>query len=305
MDAAALRAVGARLFPELSTLGPSPLERWTLPKGWPLSEIWVKRDDRLGDAGTKLRKLAVALARAKVAGGGLLTIGYLDSNHALATARLAKPLGIPVRLELLGDPASDAVRAQSFREAAPSHFHSTTAGLLVGAALGLMGKHFRLLPPGGTTALTTAAVALAVGEACEQLTSAAVPNRWAVAVGTGGTLAGLWAGVRALGLPVRPYGVAVSSRLVGPRRVARLANEALEILGSSARVRPGEIEIDRGQLGGGHASPTAASISALAELAVLGYPLEPIFTAKAMAGLRARATGGESWLFWHTGMKVA
>ncbi len=303
MTPAELRAAGARLFPEVGAAAPSPLERWSLPPGWPGEALWVKRDDLLGEAGTKLRKLRVALPRLRAQGRGLVTVGHLDSNHALATAHLGAALGVPVELVVLGRPRRDPGRAALLRAAAPISFHATTVGLLAGVGCARWRGRAAFLPPGATTALTTAAVALGVAEVLEQSVRE-LPAKWIVAVGTGGTLAGLWAGVRALGLSVRLVGVAASSRLVGQWRVARLANQALALLGSGARVRRSEVVVEWSALGAGHGAPTRASAAALQEFGALGYALEPIFTAKALAALRGRAVPGESWLFWHTGLSV-
>src|SRR5580698_7822433 len=101
-----LRASILALCPELVSLRFSPLERWQLPWGSP----WVKRDDLLGEGGSKLRKLLAELPGARARGQRVLTFGYLDSNHAPATARLGAKLGIPVELRLLGAEAEDPAR---------------------------------------------------------------------------------------------------------------------------------------------------------------------------------------------------
>jgi 1-aminocyclopropane-1-carboxylate deaminase/D-cysteine desulfhydrase-like pyridoxal-dependent ACC family enzyme len=134
------------------------------------------------------------------------------------------------------------------------------------------------------------------------------PERWAVAVGTGGTLAGIWAGIKVLGLPVRPVGFLASSRRVTPRLVAWLANRALHEMGHAGpRVRRAEVELSDGELGEGHGQPTLASEQALEEWGRAGVPLDPIYTAKAAAGLRRELerAPGTRWLFWHTGTAVA
>jgi len=293
--------------PELASLAVSPLERWELSDG----SLWVKREDLLGEGGTKLRKLLAELPVARAEGRRVLTFGYLDSNHALATARLGAKRGVPVELQLLGKEAEDPARAALFRSLAPTELHATTLGLGL-ATFGrllvarLRGERLSRFPPGGTTARSTAAVALAVAEVAGQFEALGegVPEEWLVAVGTGGTQAGLMAGAKALGLSVRVNGVAASSRWVGPRRVSRLANEALGLLGVPARVRPREVAVEWGQFGKGHGKSTAESEQILRELAAQGHVLDPIFTAKALAWWRTQARDGRHWLFWHTGVAV-
>jgi len=302
-----LRARVQARCPELASLSPSPVERWELPDG----PLWVKRDDLLGEGGTKVRKLQAELPAARARGEKVLTFGHLDSNHALATARFGAKLGIPVELRLLGREAQDPVRAGVFRAAAPTRLHRTALGLAVGTGWRLLtarlrGERLRRFPPGGTTPASTAAVALAVAELVEQFDDRReqVPENWVVAVGSGGTLAGLLAGARALGLAVRVQGVAASSRWIGSRRVSQLANQALQLLGLESRLPSGEVAIAWDQFGEGHARPTEQSAGIVREMSELGHEVDPIFNAKALAWLAVHARPGERWLFWDTGVTV-
>ena len=71
-----------------------------------------------------------------------------------------------------------------------------------------------------------------------------------------------------------------------------------------------DIEVDDSQVGGGYGVPTASSTEALELVARReGILLDPVYTAKAMAGLIARVRQGEfnegqTVLFWHTGGQV-
>ena len=302
------RAVGVEL-PESSALEPAV----GLPEPYASARIWLKRDDALGPGGTKVRKLAEALPRARAAGAQrILTFGHLDSNHALATAAAAVRAGLTPELWIQVAPNEGGlVRREALGLAAPRVEYRSSGAAMIGGALwsARRGRSF-LLPPGGTTPETSAAVALAVLEICDGFAALGepVPDRWAVAVGSGGTLAGLWAGVRALGLSCRPVGFQASDpTLVRAPLVAYLANAALDRLGVGGRVDPAEIELDASQLGAGHGRETRASRAALSDFALAGVPLDPIFTAKAAAGLRAaieRGGPGQCWLFWHTGISV-
>ena len=70
------------------------------------------------------------------------------------------------------------------------------------------------------------------------------------------------------------------------------------------------IEIDDRQVGAGYGEPTDASIEALELVARReGILLDPVYTAKAMAGLIARVRAGafaadDTVLFWHTGGQI-
>jgi len=299
LTAAELRERVLTLCPELASLAHSPLEHWDTP-----GPLWVKRDDRLGEGGTKLRKLLAELPAAQARGETVMTFGHLDSNHALATARFGVRLGLPVELRLLGAAGDDPKRLAVFRALAPTQLHASLVGLTLSTVwrvlvARLRGERLRRFPPGGTTALSTAAVAGSVAEVVEQFAEQGVrlPERWVVAVGSGGTLAGLLAGVRALGLSATVVGVAASSRLIGKRRVSRLANQALRLLGAPGDVRAADVQLSWKQLGGGHAKSTAESTRIQAQLASVGKELDPIFNAKALAWWRSQARPDESWLF--------
>ncbi len=188
-------------------------------------------------------------------------------------------------------------------------------GLALGAAGScaaalLRGRAPWVLLPGGTSPATSAAVAPIVLEIAEQLGALGepLPERWIVPAGSGGTLAGLWAGVRGLGLPVRIEAFHASDPwLTRPSLVAALASAALARLDLPGQLGGDEVAISTSQLGGGHGVPTVASQRAREEWARAGLPLDPIFGAKAAAGLREaieRGAEGERWLFVLTGTQV-
>ncbi|MHB1843324.1 MAG: pyridoxal-phosphate dependent enzyme [Deltaproteobacteria bacterium] len=317
-----LRALAGSLRERAARIGlpfaPSPLELAVgLPPPWSEARLFVKRDELLGPGGTKIRKLAWALDRAKEGRAqAVLTFGMPDSNHALATAGAARRAGLETELwiEARG-PEARPERASAFAQAAERVSYRERGPSLALGALGrllrarLSGRAVALLPPGGTTTATTAAVAPLVLEVVEQLAALGepVPERWAVAVGSGGTLAGVWAGVKALGLRCRPVGFCASDPLVRPWFVAALANAALDRLGAPGHVSADEVEISLSELGRGHGLPTHGSRAAAAEWAAAGLPLDPVFTAKVAAGVRARlerGPSGQRWLFLHTGTQV-
>lgn len=176
--------------------------------------LLLKRDDLVHPQlpGNKWRKLAPNL-RAALAGGHdqLLTFGGAYSNHLRATAAAGRLLGLRtvgvVRGdELAGRPLNDSL-ARCAADGMRLHFVSRSEyrrkaepdrlARLVDAA-GARGAY--VVPEGGSNALALAGCA----ELGRELRGAA--DVVAVACGTGGTLAGLAAGLgpgqRALGVPV-------------------------------------------------------------------------------------------------------
>ena len=131
-----------------------------------------------------------------------------------------------------------------------------------------------------------------------------------VAVGTGGTVAGLVAGLALAGLRSRVVGVLVTDILPpSPHKLARMARATLRLLRRAAPGLPqpaigaGDFELVRSQLGPGYGAATAAAHAAVASAAASGLGLETTYTGKCLAALIERARGGEPrgpLLFWNT-----
>jgi D-cysteine desulfhydrase len=121
-----------------------------------------------------------------------------------------------------------------------------------------------------------------------------------VAVGAGGTLAGLVAGVVAHGRQFRIVGASVSRPVdETAERVLDLARQVAQRGGEPAP-QPADVEIvDARGPGHGVASP-AGSVAAAHALRWAGLVLDPVYTAKALAVVPSVGTDGPV-LFWHTG----
>ncbi|MDX3765719.1 MULTISPECIES: 1-aminocyclopropane-1-carboxylate deaminase/D-cysteine desulfhydrase [unclassified Streptomyces] len=172
-------------------------------------QLLLKRDDLIHPdlPGNKWRKLALNLAAA--AGRTVLTFGGAYSNHLRATAAAGRLLGFPtvgvVRGdELAGRPLNPSL-TQCARDGMRLHFvdRATYRAKTDPTALeGLLSAYGAccVIPEGGSNALA-AQGCTALGRELHGLADVV-----AVACGTGGTLAGLAAGLapgqRALGIPV-------------------------------------------------------------------------------------------------------
>jgi 1-aminocyclopropane-1-carboxylate deaminase/D-cysteine desulfhydrase-like pyridoxal-dependent ACC family enzyme len=125
---------------------------------------------------------------------------------------------------------------------------------------------------------------------------------------SGATQAGLELGRRLLGATWRVVGVAPTpGEARAPEWVAELASGAAGVLGMPGAVDPREITND-----GAHAAPAYGTLNVAARAAIAllaeteGVLLDPVYTAKGMAGLidwirRGRITAGETVIFVHTG----
>ncbi|MFI0149529.1 1-aminocyclopropane-1-carboxylate deaminase/D-cysteine desulfhydrase [Streptomyces lydicus] len=192
---------------------PSPLQEVTEePFARRGVRLVLKRDDLIHSAlpGNKWRKLEPNLRAAAAAGERtLLTFGGAWSNHLRATAAAGRLLGFAtigvVRGdELAGAPLNDSL-ARCAADGMRLHFldraryrRKTDPDVL--AALHDRFGAFRLIPEGGSNSLAA--------QGCTELGRElrGVADTAAVACGTGGTLAGLAAGLgpdgQALGIPV-------------------------------------------------------------------------------------------------------
>ncbi|WP_330173674.1 pyridoxal-phosphate dependent enzyme [Streptomyces sp. NBC_01498] len=259
--------------------------------------LLLKRDDLIHSAlpGNKWRKLVPNL-RAAADGGRriLLTFGGAYSNHLRATAAAGRLLGFTtvgvVRGdELAGRPlnpslarcAADGMRlrftdrATYRRKAEPAVLRS----LLTGAAeeLSVPPERLYVIPEGGSNS-PAARGCTALGE---ELRGAA--DVVGVACGTGGTLAGLAAGLapgqRAIGFPVLRGGF-----LAGEVRALQLA-----AFGGPR----GAWSLDERFHGGGYARTTPGLDSFAADFEDRhGLPVERLYVAKLLHGLTVLAGEG-------------
>jgi D-cysteine desulfhydrase len=137
------------------------------------------------------------------------------------------------------------------------------------------------------------------------------PAELYVAVGTGGTHAGLVAGLALAGLRTRVVGVLVTDILPpSPRKLARMARGVLRALHAKLprvprlEIRERDFDLVRSQLGAGYGAATPAARTAVATAADLGLAIETTYTGKCLAALieRVRSQGAPRGpiLFWNT-----
>lgn len=274
---------------------PTPLEpapRLSEAIGLGRDDLWVKRDDLSGLAGggNKIRKLAYTCADAVAAGADVLvTSGAPQSNHARLTAAAAARLGLTAVLVLEGDPP-------------PSERGNLVLDRLLGAevvwagevdAAGLaaavsveaermreQGHRVYEVPFGGSSPLAAQAYVDAAGELEQQAPGF---EHVVVALGSGGTMAGLVAGLGA----ERVLGVDTGA-------VDRPEETVRELLAGMG-VDPGPgLRVRLDQVGPGYASLTRPVRDALRLAArTEGVVLDPTYTGRGLAGLVAAVADGD------------
>jgi D-cysteine desulfhydrase family pyridoxal phosphate-dependent enzyme len=301
---------------------PTPLE--TAPRlgaSLGLRDLRIKRDDCTGLAmgGNKARKLEFLVADALEQGADtLITTGGTQSNHARMTAAAACKYGLRSALflstsghhveqgNLLLDRMFDAeVRFY------PDHDYDRIEREMraVAAEMRERGQRPYIIPVGGSTPLGCLGYVEAVREVASQGEACGwVPDVMVTAVGSCGTIAGLLLG-SAVFLPgCRVIGVSVSRRgSAAAERAANIASEAAALLHLNPRFEASDLRIDDDWIGPGYGVATPEGDQAVLSAArAEGLILDPVYTGKAMAGLRGLAergviTGGERVVFWHTG----
>ena len=284
--------------------------------------IYCKRDDLAG--GNKIRNLEFLLADARRRNARkIVTFGGLQSNHARLTAETARQLELEAHVIYFEcRPAFLQGNALAARElGATLHFvpfgRTQRPTLTVTAAnrlthlvaLALVGRH-TFVPVGGSSWRGCLGYVGGALELDEQARAAGLgPVRVVLPVGTGGTLAGLLAGFALAGSPLRPLGIDVGNLWRRfPASIASLATEVTARLGGQRRFRPPDVPlIERTYVGGGYAQPSERAAEAARVAARLdGLALDPVYTAKAFAGLldlagRGGLPAGEPIVFLHTG----
>jgi 1-aminocyclopropane-1-carboxylate deaminase/D-cysteine desulfhydrase-like pyridoxal-dependent ACC family enzyme len=285
--------------------------------------LYCKRDDLTSDiyGGNKVRKLERLLEEARNKGARkIVTAGAAGSHHVLATAIFGRRAGFEVEAVLAPQTATE--HAEEVARVVASLGIKTFpvrsfAGVPIAIAQRLSSRKTFLIQPGGSSVSGTLAYVDAATELREQIDrgEAPRPTSIVVALGSGGTAAGLLVGLEREGLLVgsdgKPPIEVVAVQVVDPPFGSAAATLALAL---SVRRRLGEslsravvarmsrsLRVERSFRGPGYGSPTPAGERAT-ELARLdGLGLDPTYTAKAFAAALAEATARPGpVLFWHT-----
>jgi L-cysteate sulfo-lyase len=311
---------------------PTPLEpapRLAAAVGLREDRLWIKRDDLtgLGGGGNKVRKLERTLAAALRDGADcLVTTGAAQSNHARLTAAAGARLGLPVTLVLAGHPGRsgqapegnlllDEIFGARIRWAGDAD-DTRLAAIADQTAAGLASAGARpaVIPFGGSNRDGARAYADAARELHAQLhaqlhghpvdqrrlAGAGQPTS-VVAVGSGGTMAGL---VAELG-PEHVLGVHTGAVAAPAEAVAALASAI-----TAEPLDPRALRLRTDQVGAGYGRLSEATAAAIRLAArTEGIVLDPVYTGRAMAGLIAAVADGDldrsgrdaPIVFWHTG----
>ncbi|MDI6874756.1 1-aminocyclopropane-1-carboxylate deaminase/D-cysteine desulfhydrase [Candidatus Solincola sp.] len=303
---------------------PTPVERLSsLERRHGLPPFYVKRDDLSSPhyGGNKVRKLEFTLADALRLGCRVvMTMGAAGSNHVLATAVHGRRVGLRTVALLFDQPCAEYVRRNLLLDARfVVRFRWASSIPLIplaylGERLYHLGKGEKLywLGPGGSSVLGCLGYVNAGLGIAEQVERGLLPEPGLVvtAMGTHGTAAGLWVGMKLAGLGSQLVGVGVvETAYCNPFLWARLVNRVAELLQGMdesirvPRARPSDLLFVGDQLGRGYAHLTREDVQAVREAYELeGLRLEGTYTGKALAAaLRlGGGCGGRPVLFVNT-----
>ena len=290
-------------------------------------DLWIKRDDVTGgaEAGNKLRKLELLLGEAIARKcDTVITCGGLQSNHARATALACAALGLSTVLLLrvedprgtplpaTGNVLLDQLAGAEVRLVSHAEYAQRSAVMeQVASELRLEGRRPYVIPEGGSNGLGSLGYVGCMREVREQmrlgLAGSGAPFDVVVhACGSGGTAAGVALGAARyeVAASVRPMAVCDDAPYF-EKTVSRIVAEAQAwdpSLGQPARV-----VVDASAKGPAYAVSTREQRETVVRVArASGLVLDPVYTGKAMHGLRLAVERGDvargaRVLFLHTG----
>lgn len=324
-------------------------------------DLWIKRDDFTGSnlfGGNKTRKLEFLIGKALAEGASaVITYGATQSNHAMQTAWAAAKSGLKPILYLAAvvPPDPDDFKAnllldeiygaeihvvdledgESFADAERRSFKMGKSHI---ARLAEEDVTVYDIPMGGANAYGSLGYVNGMTELAEQMETAGQQFDYLYhSTGSGGTMAGLVAGKKLLGLDMEIHSVSamdVGSDGSYEARAARLANEALALIGAgegacgdsaafgagggsaasgagcdsaAATVSADDFVVDQDHYAPGYECPSEEATAAIKLLArTEGILVDPVYSGKAFAGLLAdirsgRVPAGSNVLFLHTG----
>ncbi len=299
---------------------PTPLEPMArLGERLGVSTLLVKRDDctGLGVGGNKVRKLEFSLAAARSSGADCVVCGGVaQSNTARQVAAACAKLGLECHLGIM--------RGRSF-VAEPTY--ETNGNILldrlygatihdvewnedrnlplagIATMLRASGRNVFLVPYGVSDALGAIGYALAAQEIVRECPDV----RWIVhGSGSGGTQAGLLAGLIVLGHGAKVIGIDVDAQ---PERVARdvrrIGREVTGMIGCRWNDDTVEVASDWSGPAYGEVDPTTEEAIRLGAR-LEGLVTDPVYSGKGLAGLiglarRGRFRDGGPVVWIHTG----
>ncbi len=299
---------------------PTPLEdcpRLSEALGGP--RILIKREDCSGLAfgGNKVRQLTFTVGEAVDQGADTIIQGAASqSNHCRQAAAAAAKLGLKCYLRLIRDHKS-MIQGNVLLDGlagADVEFVDAVMGAELDAIKYALAEDLKkqglkpyVIAAPRSTALAVVAFSWCIAEIHEQQEAMGIEADWIYAASAGGTQAGLILGSKALGMKLKPFGLAPIGWDDRIERIRIAANNAAQILDLELHIHDDDVRNTADYVGEAYGVLTPECITALKLVAQTeGIFLDPSYTSKAFAGLidhirKGRISSDETVIFLHTG----
>ncbi|WMM23599.1 D-cysteine desulfhydrase family protein [Tissierella sp. MB52-C2] len=285
-------------------------------------EIYIKRDDQTGTeiSGNKIRKLEYAVKEAINNGCNyLITCGGIQSNHARATAAVARKLGMEVYLALRGNENGevegnyflDKMLGAKIKLVAPEEFNSNVENIMENIKEDLIKEGYKpyIIPMGASNGVGSLGYCEAMEEILQQEKELDIKfDAIVTTIGSGGTYAGLYYANYIKDNDARVYGINICDDAEYFKDIVLKLFKGISIYtGEEIHIDKKDIDILDGYIGNGYALSKENEIEFIHKLAKLeGIILDPVYTGKAMYGLVEEVKKGtfdkhKNILFIHTG----
>lgn len=291
---------------------PTPIE--LLEKFSHHAEIYIKRDDYTGliSSGNKIRKLEYCLYDAKEKGcDTLITCGGIQSNHCRATVYAGRKTGFDVYLVLRGKPQEDPqgnllldkLMSAKIKYVTYEEYKERINEIMEELAeeLKKQGKKPYIIPEGASNEVGCLGYVECMDEMKEFVEKENIEAIY-LAVGSGGTYAGLLLGKKLLNINVRLIGVIVCDSIKFFKgKIEDICRKAIVQYELPLSISSEDVELIEGYIGAGYAIPYEEEIETIKELAKYGIILDPVYTGKAFYGMLKESKDFKKILFLHTG----
>jgi D-cysteine desulfhydrase len=285
-------------------------------------QIYIKRDDQTGTewSGNKIRKLEFSVKDALNKGSNyLITCGGIQSNHCRATAAVASRLGMKSCLVLRGNKDAEIEGNLFLDKMLGAEIEYITAEEYSNNRNEIMAKIARekekpglkpyIIPEGASNGIGAFGYYNAMQEIAQQEKEYKVNfDAIVIAVGSGGTFAGLLLGKKVISYKGEIYGINVGSdKTYFENCIMQIFEESCKISGADFSLGKNEINILDGYVGRGYALSTPEELEFIIGLSQLeGVILDNVYTGKAMYGFVQEIKKGtfkkyKNILFIHTG----
>lgn len=285
-------------------------------------DIYIKRDDYTGIeiSGNKIRKLEFSIKQALDMGCDyLITCGGIQSNHARATVAAAVKLGLKAGLVLRGKEDTEVdgnlfinkILGADIKFITPEDYSKSRMEIMEEFKKDMELKGYKpyIIPEGASNGIGSFGYFNAMEEIIAQEEEMGIHfDGIFIAVGSGGTQAGLLLGSKILSNKAKIYGINVCDNEEHFKdAIHEILIESYKYLDMDIHIDKSEINIIDGYVGLGYALSTPVELNFINEFAKLeGIILDPVYTGKGMYGLTQEIKSGrfhdfKNILFIHTG----